>query len=398
MSLYVVKFGGSSVSSVARIKHVASLVAQLIFSGHSVVVVTSAMQGMTNQLIDLAQSFSCDFFDREYDVVVSVGEQIASGLIAIALNSLGVVAKSMVCWQSAIKTCGEFSDAFIESIDKSPIVNCLNKKITPVVAGFQGLSEKDDVMTIGRGGSDATACAVSYAIGADECFIYTDVDGIYTADPRIVLGARRILSIAYDEMLEMASSGAKVLQSKSVLMAKKCNVKLRVLSSFCDSGTALGATMVSEHTTYIPKEKQLAGISHNTNMAKVSILTRTFLPVDVLNQICQDKNKVEFVSFLGLENESMSFLIPKLSANHLKPLLEKISGLSFEIDNDIGVVTLVGSGIKTDKDILSDVVCLLSERKIVVKQMSLSEISISIVVALRQIEDTVNVLHDFFFA
>ena len=387
------KFGGSSVSSALRIKQAALIVGKLIDGGNKVVVVTSAMQGMTGHLIDLTKNFSNDSFDREYDAVISVGEQVAAGLFAMALNSMDFLAKSMSAWQAQIKSDGEFSDGFVVDVEQENILECLQNNITPVVAGFQGVSLDGDVQTIGRGGSDATACAVAHSIGADECLIYTDVDGVYTADPRIVLGARRISCISYDEMLEMASGGARVLQSKSVLIAKKYNIKLKVLSSFCDSGE----TVVCDHTKYILQDKKITGIAHNTSMVKILISSVSMSVIDVLNSVCQNSGKLELLKFLESDVAQASFLFPKSAVKHLKNVFSKMADVAFSVDNDIGVVTLVGSGVKTEQSILADVLHILSSKKILVKQISVSEVSIAVVVSFGQVEKVVNLLHDFFF-
>lgn len=393
MSLYVVKFGGSSVSNTARIVHATKIVVRLIEDGHTIIVVASATQGMTNQLIEFTRNFCTHSLDREYDAVVSAGEQVASGLFALSLKNFGVKAKSVTCWQMKLKTSGEFSEGYIKSVDIGYILQCLADGAVPVVAGFQGISENFDIMTIGRGGSDATACALAYAIKATECLIYTDVDGIYTADPRIVLGAHRLSEVSYDEMLEMASGGAKILQPQSVLIAKKCNVKLKVLSSFSESG----ATIVSNQTVYIPKDKKITGITNNSGMIKIIIFSQYVKNINLLKIIFQNKNKPKWISFLEMENQTISFLINKNMLFYLKSILVNIDNLEFSVDNDIGVVNLIGSGLKTDQNILKDTIDLLSDNNINVKQMIVSEISVSIVVPLMQVEKIVNILHNFFF-
>ena len=395
MSLYIAKFGGSSVATTSRIKNASEIVSRLVSAGHKVVVVTSAMQGVTNQLIDFTRNFQDSPIDREYDSVISSGEQVASGLFSMCLNSIGIRSMSMLAWQVPIKTAGIFSNAYIDSVDKKKLLECIENDITPVVAGFQGVSEEGHIMTIGRGGSDATACALAYALGADECFIYTDVDGVYTADPRIVLDSKRLTEISYDEMLELASSGAKVLQSKSVLIAKQCNVKLRVLSSFSGS---LGETIVTNDTVYIPKDKKITGIAHNPNMAKAVISAENLNNTELLNILYKYKTTVELISCLEFGNRKLSFLFPKTLSHSLKAILESIEGISFEFDNDIGIVTLVGAGIKTDQTTLPDIISILSNSQTKIKQISVSELSVSIVVPLQQLEFIVNELHQFFFS
>jgi aspartate kinase len=261
VGLYILKFGGSSVANPQRISHVADIVSRHLQSGTEVVVVTSAMQGVTNQLVDLTKSFGEVMYGREYDAVISSGEQVAAGLLAICLNSIGVKAKSFNAWQIPIIAEGEFSDAAICEINSHKIFEELNDGVVPVITGFQGISKncKDDILTIGRGGSDATACAIASAMNADKCCIYTDVDGVYTADPRVVLGAKKLAKISYDDMLELADNGAKVLQAKSVAIAKQYGVNLSVLSSF----TKGSETLVTNETNYLSNANyEITGISH----------------------------------------------------------------------------------------------------------------------------------------
>lgn len=384
--LYVVKFGGSSVATTARIKHVSDIVSKLVLKGNRVVVVTSAMQGVTNQLIDFTRVFQESPVNREYDAIISSGEQVAAGLLAMCLESMGVKSKSFVSWQIPINVDGIFSNAFIDSVDRSKILDSLENGITPVIAGFQGISKNGDIMTIGRGGSDATACAISHAINADECFIYTDVDGVYSADPRIVLNSKRLKEISYNEMIELASNGAKVLQSKSVLIAKNCNVKLRVLSSFQDDDG--GETMVTNETVYIPKDKNIAGVAHNMGLSKATIFG--------INDAGLILSKINSPELISINGDSLSFLFPKTSLLDVKSIIEK-NNLLFEIDNDIGVVSIVGSGIKTDNSILNIAISIISANGIKLKQITVSEISISIVVPLGQTNISLNLLHEKFF-
>ena len=260
MELCVLKFGGSSVATAARIKRVAEIIAKLKKEGQQVVVVTSAMQGVTNNLVEMTRFFSESSFNREYDAIVSTGEQIAAGMLAMALQSIGISAKSFAAWQIPIEVSGPYSDAKIVKVDAEKIRETVSHGIVPVITGFQGISKNGDVCTIGRGGSDATACAIAKWINADECLIYTDVDGVYTADPRIALDARKIEEISYDDMVELASWGAKVLQKKSTLIAKEYNVKLKVLSSF--SGNS--GTVVSDQTKCV--FPHIVGIAHNLDL------------------------------------------------------------------------------------------------------------------------------------
>lgn len=379
MALYVLKFGGSSLATPARIKHVSEIISKLISNGNRVVVVTSAMQGTTNRLIDLTKSFSDTTFNREYDAVISTGEQIAAGLLAMCLNSIGYPAKSLNAWQILIKTTGNYSNAEISEVNKNKILEEVEKGIIPVITGFQGISENFDICTIGRGGSDATACAIANSINADECLIYTDVDGVYSADPRIVLNAKKIHEISYDDMIELAIWGAKVLQAKSTLIAKKYNVNLKVLSSFSEGS----GTNVSNKTEYISNHN-ITGITHNLELSLLSLKNKKNHS-DILNLI-------KPFNIINLGDE---FLIPKASQTDLKALLAEKT-INFEIDNDIGVTTIVGN-FKFNKDILNKVSEITKKYEIILKRTLTSISSISLITSFQQTESFVNLLHKEFF-
>lgn len=384
MSLYVVKFGGSSVATTARIENASEIVKSIISKGNKVVVVTSAMQGVTNQLVEYAKTFNKSSMNREYDSIISSGEQVSSGLLALSLISKGINAKSVLGWQIPIKTTDTFSKANMISIRVSGLLEDVQNNVVPVVAGFQGISEKNDITTIGRGGSDATACALAFALKADECFIYTDVDGVYTADPRIVLNSKRLEKISFNEMLELAAMGAKVLQYRSVLIAKQFGIKLRVLSSFSDTGD----TLVTNETVYIPQNKNIAGIAHNMNLCQFRIFESN---LELFEKICSKKLNLEFVE---VYDNSLSFLIEKSYADDVRSELREVG---FEIDNDIGVVSLVGDGIKTEHETIQQALQRLKSKNIKIKRVSISDASVSIFVPFQQTELCVNELHKLFF-
>ncbi|MDR0744724.1 MAG: aspartate kinase [Holosporales bacterium] len=389
MSFYVVKFGGSSVATTSRIKKASEIVSRIISNGNKVVIVTSAMQGVTNQLIDFAKIFHDSPINREYDAIISSGEQVAAGLFALCLSSVGIKSKSMLGWQIPIKTSNSFSQAIIKSINAKKVLDAVfEKDITPVIAGFQGISDRDEITTIGRGGSDATACALAYALNADECFIYTDVDGIYTADPRIVLNSKRIEKISYNEMLELASCGARVLQSRSVLIAKQCNVKLRVLSSFSETGE----TIVTSETVYIPKVKKIAGIAHNMSSCMIKIFGEAN-QIQIFEMLYDNNIKLDLIS---VSENLISFLIQKPYLGDLKLILEN-EKITFDVDNDIGVVSIVGDGVKTDQSIFKKILSIINTKRIKLKSISFSDISISLIIPFQQTELLVNEIHHAFF-
>ena len=372
MSLYVLKFGGSSVATTTRIKHVVEIVASFVRQRHQVVVVTSAMQGVTNQLIELTETFSNSPINREYDAVISTGEQVATGLLAMALNSEHIPAQSMTSWQIPIYVQGEHSDAGITRVYSEKILALLEKGIIPVITGFQGISENDDIYTIGRGGSDATACAVARAVNADECLIYTDVDGVYTADPRVVLHALRLDEVSYDDMIELASWGAKVLQTKSTQIAKDYDVKLRVLSSFADGG----GTQITRSTKYT-LQYDVAGIAHS---------------MDCFAIYFEAENSKKFLQpfALMIRDYAEVMLIPKILQTEIQTIISD-NGITAKIDNDIGIVTVVCK----NPDFVSDIFARNGiYDKHEVKHTLIHEHSMTFIVPYQQTIPLVTTLHE----
>ncbi|MDR2666992.1 MAG: hypothetical protein LBB34_02660 [Holosporales bacterium] len=383
MSLYVAKFGGSSIATPVRIERVCRIISRLISAGHRIVVVTSAMQGITNQLIELTRSFGSCAFDREYDAVISSGEQVAAGLLAICLCSIGFKAKSLNAWQVPIGVNGEFSNATICSVEGQTIINILNDGIIPIITGFQGISDKMDICTIGRGGSDATACAVAKTIDADECLIYTDVNGVYSADPRIVLPAKRLSEVAYDDMLALADGGAAVLQAKSILIAKEHNVKLRVLSSFSKNGE----TRVTEQTNYVSIRHKVAGIAHNFALSIVA-----FNDDSAISKVI---NHLQHVDLIQIERSNF-FLLPKSQQCELEKFLNK-SRIPSKIDNDVGVITIVVGWQEEMSTLLEEIITKITGCHNQIKCVFSRDNSISVVLPFQQTYDALNVLHRHFF-
>jgi aspartate kinase len=384
MSLLVLKFGGSSVANTGRIRHVAELISEQIYKKHKIVVVTSAMYGVTSQLIELTKSFTSSTFDREYDTVISTGEQVAAGLLALCLNSINIKSKSFNAWQLPIIIDGDFSNASINSINKDRIFNELDQGVVPVITGFQGISLTGDIFTIGRGGSDATACAVAYAINADKCLIYTDVDGVYTADPRIVLRSKRLSHISYDEMIELTSNGAQVLQAKSVIIAKQYHIKLNVLSSFIDKSSE---TIITDRTSYISTAGKIAGIAHNLN-ALVVVITSKFDMQYLLN-------KTKYLELKAIDEARGLFICSKNIQSELKSILDPIC--KFEFDSDIGVVTITGRNICSDIKIEEEITNYLEENHIKIKHIYGNALSKSFVVPFQYTIPTTQLLHAKFF-
>ncbi len=406
MSLYVLKFGGSSVSTTSRIENVADIIRGLYLAGHKLVVVVSAMQGTTNQLIDLAKSFSKTGYSREYDVVISSGEQISSGLLALCLQKNGIVAKSFQGWQLPIITNSCFGEASIRSIDVNKLLNDINSGIIPVISGFQGVSKNNDITTIGRGGSDASAVVLSRFLDADECFIYTDVNGVYTADPRIVLESKKLSHLSYEDMCELSANGAKVLQNRSVKIAKEQNIKIRVVSSFSSDGAG---TVIQQNTNYLSKIGKLAGIAHNTSVFSI-------VPNENIVFLLKEKN-IEFIDFGReciivnkshqeeiRENQGRTQGNPKQNQNDQnnnqnqgrtqRNYQAQNSQNNFVVDNDIGVISVVGQNLLDFENFL---VNTLHNNNIHLKNKKSSNKSITLVVPLQQTEKAVNILHDVLF-
>ena len=369
MSLYVLKFGGSSVATTARIGHVADIVSGFVAKGHQIVVVTSAMQGVTNQLIELTKAFTSTPISREYDAVVSSGEHVAAGLLSLALIAKGITARSMTAWQIPIEVTGTYSNASITHVEGQKIFDMLSRGIVPVVTGFQGISEDGDVCTIGRGGSDATACAIANAMDADECLIYTDVDGVYTADPRIILNAKKIDEISYDDMIELASWGAKVLQTQSVQIAKEYGVSLRVLSSFVEGN----GTKVTKKMRCI-LGSQFVGIAHSLDLFAIYSDLSDKQSLSVLLKPFRSMIK----HFSGM------YLITKTIQSEILAILSN-AGINAEIDNDIGTVTVVGN-IQTN----------MSYSNVFVKSKIVNPCSITFVVPFQHTLQLVEELHKLY--
>ena len=392
MSLYILKFGGSSVATINRIKNVANIIANLKKQGNNIIVVTSAMHGVTDKLLEYTKDFICnisnDLYYRESDAIVSCGESIAAGILALALKSIGIPAKSFNSWQIPIEASSNYSNATITNIKTDILFETLNNDIVPVITGFQGLSLNNDIVTLGRGGSDATACALAYYTKADECYIYTDVSGVFTADPRVVTNAKRLECISYDEMIELAKYGAKVLQYKSVLIAKEYNVKVRVLSSFnCNtnesdntknrqfnnsittdekyvksslatdkknsinsvnansdskhymniiesSSNDIQSSLVTNYTKYINKFKTNTTGTKTNCIAIAGIAHNTNYVL--LNTKTNIDNILEKYEIINIKN--YNYLVKKSILNNILHLLNR-----YTIDNDIGTITIVGN-------------------------------------------------------
>lgn len=403
MAFYVQKYGGTSVGSTERIKNVARRVAKFHHQGHQIIVVVSAMSGETNRLIALAREVQENPDPREMDVMVSTGEQVSIALLSMALKELNVQAKSYTGHQVKIMTDNAHTKARILNIDKDSIRADLDDGYVAVVAGFQGVDELGNITTLGRGGSDTTAVALAAALKADECQIYTDVDGIYTTDPRVVPEARRLTSITFEEMLEMASLGSKVLQLRSVEFAGKYKVKLRVLSSFKENGHG---TLITFEEDRKMEQAVISGIAFNRDEAKITVLgvpDHPGIAYQILGPVADANIDVDMI----IQNVShddltdFSFTVHRNEFNNTMNIIrEKIQphiGARDVIGGDrIAKVSVVGVGMRSHAGIASKMFRVLAEEGINIQMIGTSEIKVSVVVDEKYMELAIRVLHKAF--
>ncbi len=397
MARIVMKFGGTSVADLDRIRNVARRVQREVEAGHEVAVVVSAMSGVTNQLVSWCQQLSPLHDAREYDAVVATGEQVTAGLLAIALQAAGVDARSWQGWQVPVRTDGAHGKARVEAIEGTTLVERMAQGQVPVVAGFQGIGPRERVTTLGRGGSDLSAVALAAAVRADRCDIYTDVDGIYTTDPRIVPRARKLERVAYEEMLELASVGAKVLQTRSVELAMKQKVRVQVLSSF---GDAPGSLVVDEDE--IVEKPMVTGVAYSRDEAKVTlrrvpdhpgIAAHVFVPLAEANV-----NVDMIVQTLGADGTTdMTFTVGKADLPRARETLEAARGaIGFETvqaDQDVAKISVVGIGMRSHAGVAATMFRALAEKNINIQVISTSEIKTSVLVSVDYTELAVRALH-----
>ncbi|OIO82962.1 MAG: aspartate kinase [Gallionellaceae bacterium CG1_02_60_948] len=403
MALIVQKYGGTSVGSPERIKNVAQRIAKYKAQGHQVVVVVSAMSGETNRLIALAKEIQSNPDPRELDVVISTGEQVTIGLLAMALKELGLKAKSYTGAQVKILTDSAFTKARIVSIDEENMRNDLDNGNILIVAGFQGMDEEGNITTLGRGGSDTTGVAIAAALNADECQIYTDVDGVYTTDPRVVPEARRLKSITFEEMLEMASLGSKVLQIRSVEFAGKYKVKLRVLSSFAEEGEG---TLITFEENDKMEQAIISGIAFNRDEAKITVLgvpDKPGIAYQVLGPVADANIDVDMIiQNVGVDGTTdFSFTVHRNEFAKAMDMLKNqvqphIGARAVVGDDKTAKVSVVGVGMRSHVGIASKMFRTLAEEGINIQMISTSEIKISVVIDEKYLELAVRVLHKAF--
>jgi aspartate kinase len=402
MALIVQKFGGTSVASTDRIKNVAKRVARWKAQGHDIIVVPSAMSGETNRLIALAKEISTSPDPRELDVIASTGEQVTIGLLAMALKEEGLKAKSYTGPQVRVLTDSTYTKARILQIDDAKIRRDLADGCIVVVAGFQGADEEGNITTLGRGGSDTSAVALAAALKADECQIYTDVDGVYTTDPRVEPAARKLDTITFEEMLEMASLGSKVLQIRSVEFAGKYKVKLRVLSSFQDEGEG---TLITVEEDKQMEQPIISGIAFNRDEAKLTILgvpDRPGVAYQLLGPIADANIDVDMIiqNVAHDGTTDFSFTVNRgeysKASEILKATAEKLGARGVVGDNKICKVSAVGVGMRSHPGVASKMFNVLGAEGINIQMISTSEIKISVVVEEKYLELAVRVLHKAF--
>lgn len=399
--LIVQKYGGTSVATIERIRHVARRCLDTQRQGHRVAVIVSAMAGETNRLLSLAKQLRDDVDDREFDVILSTGEQVSVGLLALAIRDIGGDAQSFLGHQVKILTDSAHSRARIRSIDAGALSTCFEKGRIAVIAGFQGMDDSGAITTLGRGGSDTTAVAIAAALGADACEIYTDVDGVYTADPRVVPNARKIERITYEEMLELASLGAKVLQIRSVEFGMKYQVPMHVRSSFHDGP---GTWVVPEETHM--EQVMVAGVTSARNEAKITVhsvadvagvaarlfapLSRSGIVVDMIIQNASSDGTTD-----------ITFTVPSQDRKRTIELLhadvsELCSPEQVSYDDDIAKVSIVGVGMRTHSGVALRMFEILATEGINIQLISTSEIKVSVIVQEKYAELAVRALHDGF--
>jgi aspartate kinase len=401
MALVVQKYGGTSLGGIERIKMVAQRILNTKNQGHEVVVVVSAMAGETDKLIRMAQQITPNPDERELDVLVSTGEQVSIALLAIALKDMGADAKSYLGFQIKIATDSAFGKARITGIEQEKILNDLKNRRIVVVAGFQGADEADNITTLGRGGSDTTAVAIAASLKADLCEIYTDVDGVYTSDPNVCPKARKLSKISYDEMLEMASLGTKVLQIRSVEFAKKYDVPIHVRSSFNDNP----GTIVCKEDEEMEKVV-VSGVTYNKNEAKIEIMRVPDVPgvAAKLFKPIADANIVVDMIIQTSSTEKgyadMAFTVPKSdfakTLQIVKRTIKELGGKEVVADEAIAKVSIVGVGMRSHSKVATQMFSALAKEGINIHMISTSEIKISCIIDSKYTELAVQTLHDAF--
>src|ERR671912_1804417 len=402
MPRIVMKFGGTSMAGIERIRNVAERVRREAGAGNEVLVVVSAMAGETDRLVQLCREASALSDPKEYDVVVASGEQVTSGLLAMTLQNMGVKARSFMGWQ-LVRASGVHGNARVEAIESATLGEALKGGTVAVIPGFQGVSEDGRVATLGRGGSDTSAVAIAAGIGAGRCDIYTDVDGVYTTDPRIVPRARKLNQVTFEEMLELAGVGAKVLQTRSVGLAMRENLPLRVLSAFEDKP---GTRVVAELSGADMERNRIAGIAADKNEARVTLTGITDAPgmvAQVITPLAEAGILVDMIVHAATPNtgaSDLTFTVPRASLSQAMAVIEQrrdVIGYAELIHDDaVAKVSIVGVGIRSNPGLAAKMFETLAERQINLLAVSSSEIKVSALIAEAELDLAVRVLHTAF--
>jgi len=401
MSILVLKFGGTSVATTDLIKSAANVIKKEYELGHHIAVVVSAMSGTTNSLINYVNDVSMQN-ESEYDVVVSSGEQITSGLMSLALNRIGIPSRSWQGWQLPILTYGSHKKAVIERIVPDKILEDFKEKKVAVISGFQGISSDDRVTTIGRGGSDNTAVFLASALKADRCDIYTDVDGVYTSDPKITPKVKKLDRISYEEMIEMASQGAKVLQTTSVESAMNKNVKVQVRSTFHPNKMGTEISLANNNEI----SRAVTGVTYSKDEAKITIIDLVDKPgiaANIFKSLSDHSVNVDMIvqnNFIERKMTNLTFTVSlddlEKSLNIIDTVKSKISFSKVISEDNLSKVSIIGSGMRNQPGIAAKMFECLSKQNINIEVISTSEIKVSVLIEKSRTEDAVNSLHDVF--
>ena len=394
MALIVQKFGGSSVADAARVRNVAGIITETYKAGNDVVVAVSAQGDTTDDLIDKAKEINPDPSKREMDMLLAAGEQMSAALLAMAIEKLGFPVVSLLGWQAGVQTDSHYGMAKIKTVSSERLTAELAKRNIVIVAGFQGINKYEDVTTLGRGGSDTSAVALACALRADKCQIYTDVDGVYTADPRKVTGAKKLNEITYDEMLELATLGAQVLHNRSVEMAKKYGIEIEVLTSL----ERKPGTIVKENAKM---EKMLVrGVAKDANVARISIVGLPDTPgvaFRLFDRLAQKKINIDIIlQSVGRDGtKDITFTVAGEQAEEAVSALSEIEG-EVTCDRDVAKVSIVGAGMETHPGVAAKMFEALYDKSINIQMIATSEIKVSVLIARKDADKAVQAVHDAF--
>ncbi|WP_341793440.1 MULTISPECIES: aspartate kinase [unclassified Rickettsia] len=398
MALIIQKFGGTSVANINRINEIIPIIKSELTQNNQVIVIVSAMAGVTNQLVTLCNEISHLSNANqlaEYDAALCSGEMVTSSLLALRLQEEEINARSVFAWQLPIITDSNYSKALVESISTSLLKECINLNIIPVIAGFQGINYLGRLSTLGRGGSDTSAALIAAAMKADRCDIYTDVEGVFTADPRIVPKAKKLNHLNFEEMLEFASSGAKVLHPRAAEIVKRYQIPMRVLSSFTSKAT--GTLITSKDK--IMENRVITGITSNKNLLKILIENPTISFIKTANMLAASNSHIELMQEIEPKKQ-YSFITGLTDKNNLQNLLTNLKKNNqignFVLDVEIAIVSIIGYGIKNDHSLLETILANLEKDNITIKMVQISEIKISLLINDQDTEKTICNLHNLF--